>query len=168
MVTRDSLELLGWNAMVSVKWCLKQKKGIKAIQPNKNMAISYIKMAEESSSVLPGVEKSRIWTTTISYYVYYHSLYALMMRIGVKSEIHSCSLAFMKKYLKGFYSKTDMKMIEKAFNARINLQYYANRPVSNDVIKEVKRHCKDFYLKTKDILDHISEKQINEIREVIS
>src|SRR3989304_6287281 len=107
--------------MVSIEWCLKQKNGLEIIEPNANMSNSYLKMAEESINILNDVEKSRIWTATTAYYIFYYSLYSLMLRIGIKCEIHSCSLAFMKEYLKPFYDQKDVEMIEKAFAARIDL-----------------------------------------------
>ena len=100
--------------MVSIKWCLNQKGGLEFIEPNKVMADSYIKMAEESINVLKGVEKSKIWTATATYYIFYYSLYSLMLHIGVKCEIHSCSIEFMKNNLGNFYNKKDIEMVEKA------------------------------------------------------
>ena len=153
--------------MVSVKWCIKQKGGIELTEGNQNMAESYIKMAEESIKVLAGVEPSRIWTATTTYYIFYYSLYAVMLRIGIKCEIHSCSLEFMKRYLNGFYDKKDVEMIEKAFEARINLQYYADRPVDDAVILEARKYCKIFFIKTKDIFSNITERQISEARKAL-
>ena len=133
--------------MVLINWCLKQKNGLEVIEPNINMSNSYLKMAEESISILVGVEKSKIWTATMAYYIFYYSLYSLMLRIGIKCEIHSCSLEFMKVYLTKFYDNKDLDMIQKTFSARINLQYYADRPVDSKVIEEAKKYCKDFFLK---------------------
>ena len=150
--------------MVSIKWCLANKNGIKLIEPNANMSNSYLKMAEESIYVLNGVKNSRIWLATTTYYIFYYSLYSLMLRIGVKCEIHACSLEFMKKCLIEYYDETDMKMIEKAFSARIDLQYYSDRPVDERVINETSKYCKDFYIKTKDIISKITETQIDLVR----
>ncbi len=153
--------------MASVKWCLQQKNGLEFITPNSVMSDSYIKMAEESINILKGVEASKIWTATTTYYIFYYSLYSLMLRIGIKCEIHSCSIAFMKKYLAIFYDKKDVEMIEKSFSARIDLQYYANRPVDKQVIEETKRYCKTYFIKTKDVLAEITEEQIKNIREAL-
>ncbi len=145
-----------------------QKNGLKIINPNENMSRSYIKMAEESIDMLPeAVRRSRIWTATVSYYIFYYSLYSLMLRIGVKCEIHACSLEFMKSFLNDFYNKKDIEMIEKAFNARISLQYYADRPVDSRRIEDVQKYCKDFYIRTKDIISGISEAEIKSIRNSI-
>lgn len=150
--------------MVSIKWCLKQKGGLELIKPNENMAESYLKMAEESIEVLKDITRSNIWTATTSYYIFYYSLYALMLRIGVKCEIHSCSLQFMKQVLADFYSREDVDMIYKAFHARIDLQYYANRPVDKQAIEDVRKYCKGFFIKTQDIISRVTEEQIKEIR----
>ncbi len=151
--------------MVTIKWCLNKKDGLELIEPNSNVCDSYIKMAEESINVLNKIEESNIWAASLTYYIFYYSLYALMLRIGIKSGIHSCSLEFMKQFLKEFYDMKDNKMIQGAFKARIDLQYYADRPVDSLVIEETKKYCKDFYIKTKDILAGITEKQIKLIRE---
>lgn len=153
--------------MVSIKWCVNQKNGIKLVEPNDNMSSSYIKMAEESISVLDNMQKSNIWTATTSYYIFYYSLYSFMLKIGIKCEIHLCSIEFMKRFLTNFYNKTDIDMMKKAFSARIDLQYYSDRPVNHLVIDQSKSYCKDFFIKTKDILSKITESQILSIRKAI-
>ncbi len=150
--------------MVTIEWCRKKPLGIRLISPNTNMADSYMKMAEESIIALSGLGKSRIWTATASYYVFYYSLYALMLKIGIKCEIHSCSIEFMNKMLGNFYSKKDNSMIKKAFSARIDLQYYADREVEQKIIEECRIYCKDFFIKTKHILSVIREDEIEDIR----
>ena len=90
-----------------------------------------------------------------------------MLRIGIKCEIHSCSLAFMRECLGAFYTSHDTDMIAKAFSARIDLQYYANRPVNQEVIEKVKDYCSGFYIKTKDTISSLREGDIDQIRENI-
>ncbi|MEN6379840.1 MAG: hypothetical protein ABFD15_09720 [Methanofastidiosum sp.] len=45
------------------------------------------------------------WKIATAYYTLYFSLYAMLMRIGVKSEIHSCTVDFVKEYLMNFLIK---------------------------------------------------------------
>jgi len=101
--------------MVSIKWCLKQKNGLEVIEPNSIIADSYLKMAEESLNVLPNMIISKIWTVTATYYIFYYSLYAVMLRLGIKCEIHACSLEFMKRYLESYFDKKDNEMTIKRF-----------------------------------------------------
>lgn len=154
--------------VINIKWCLNQRGGLELVEPNTNMSDSYIKMADESLGLLKDVEnKSRVWTASICYYTMYYSLYSLMMRIGVKSEIHSCSILFMKEFLGGYYDRTDMKMIEEAFTARNNLQYYTDRPVNEKTLGAVKNHCRLFLIKTKEAIMAINQTEIKEIRKKI-
>jgi len=95
-------------------------------------------------------------------------LYALMLRIGVKCEIHSCSIEFMKECLKEFYTLDDIKSFENAFGARIDLQYYSNRPVDKKIIDESRKNCKTFFIKTKTIISTIREEQIQSIRKKLT
>ncbi len=154
--------------MVSIKWCWKNSKGLRIVQPNENVSDSYLSMAEESIRALNKLKGVDIWSTTITYYIFYYSLYSLMMRIGVKCEIHLCSLEFMKRFLSEFYDERDVKMINKAFNARINLQYYPERPVDQKSLEEIKKYCKHFFIKTKDVLSLITEDDISKLRKYLN
>jgi uncharacterized protein (UPF0332 family) len=40
--------------------------------------------------------KETDWTATTAYYARYFALYALFMKIGVKSEIHDCTINVAK------------------------------------------------------------------------
>ncbi len=85
--------------MVSVSWCLKQKQGIKIVDESENLCRAYFKMADESLSVMEGLRgKSKIFSVSSAYYAVYYSLYAVMQRIGIKCEIHTCSIEFMKRF----------------------------------------------------------------------
>lgn len=148
--------------MVSIKWCW--NNGLTLTNPNQNISRSYLHMAEESLRVLSDIKNSDIWKATTSYYIFYYSLYAIMIRIGVKSEIHTCSIEFMKKFLKDIYDREDIKQFENAFSARINLQYFTDRPIDKKAIIDAEQYCKKFYLKTRGILANITNKQIDNIR----
>ncbi len=150
--------------MALIDWCLSNRSGIRISEPNENMSRSYLGMAEESIRILPRVSASRIWTATVSYYIFYYSLYSLMLRIGIKCERHSCSLEFMRRFLSGLYSSQDIQSISSAFSARIDLQYFSDRAVNDRQVSRAERECKDFYVKTKTILSRITESQISGIR----
>ena len=47
--------------------------------------------------------------------------------MGIKSEIHSCSITFMRYALKGYFDESDVKVLERAFEARIDHQYYVRK-----------------------------------------
>ena len=43
--------------MASLKWCCKQKDGIKLVEPNDNLAKGYLKMAEKSLGTMSREKK---------------------------------------------------------------------------------------------------------------
>ena len=77
-----------------IKWCLKQNKGIKLVEPNESISENYLK---ESSSDFDMIEKANIkWKIVTAYYSCYNSVYAILVKIGIKCEIHDCTIALME------------------------------------------------------------------------
>lgn len=153
--------------MVSIKWCLSVKNGLELIEENENMSDSYLKMAKESLDMIKNVLESRIWKASTCYYTMYYSLYSLMMKIGVKCEIHSCNLEFMKQFLQSFYSEEEIESIKSAFDIRNNLQYYPDRLIDDKKVDLLRVRAVNFFVKTKEILSRIGERQIDEIRRLL-
>lgn len=151
--------------MISLKWCYKQKDGIKLIDPNDNLANSYLKMAEDSLGTMNRERKYNLrFAISACYYSMYYSLYAICMKIGIKCEIHNCTIEFMKQMLSEFYSQGDIKIIKKAFDARIIAQYYVDKLVAKEDIDYIFKNAPLFITKSKEILGGINEKDIKEIR----
>lgn len=154
--------------MVSLKWCYKQKDGIKIIEPNDNLAQGYLKMAEDSLGTMNRErDKSIRWAISSCYYSMYYSLYSICMKIGIKCEIHSCTLEFMKRFLSHFYSKEDIKIIKSAFDSRNIVQYYVDKIVSKEDSNYIIEKAPLFFNKSKEILTKINEKDIRGLRENI-
>ncbi len=154
--------------MVSLKWCCEKKDGIILIEPNDNLAQSYLKMAEDALGTM-NREKyyNSIFAISACYYSMYYSLYAILMRFGIKCEIHACTLELMKSLLLRYYSNEEMQTIKKAFDARNIVQYYANKFVSKEDSEFIMNRAVFFISKSKEILSIINEKNINETREKI-
>lgn len=151
--------------MVSIKWCLNVKNGLELVGPNTNMCDSYLRMAEESLKIIRKIGESELWTASASYYTMYYCLYSVMIKIGIKCEIHQCSIEFMKRYLSDFYSSKDVELIKTAFELRNDLQYYPDKLVDKKKLEFIKRGAIDFLVKTKQILMMITEKNIKQIRD---
>lgn len=150
--------------MVSIKWCLNIKNGIELVKQNDNMSNSYLRMAEESLQIIKKTSESKLWTASTSYYTIYYCLYSIMIKIGIKCEIHKCSIEFMKKYLLNFYNLKDLNLIKTAFDTRNDLQYYPERFIDNNKIELVKNGAADFLVKSKEIISKITEKEIKQVR----
>ena len=150
--------------MGKIKWCAEKKGGLSLIEPNTNLSDSYIKKAEEA------LESMRIniikdWKISTAYYTIYFSLYSLLTKIGIKCEIHSCTIEFTKKYLNNYFSDGDIDFIEDSLKARIDSQYYIDRTVSDEQYNKMMMKAPVFLVKCKSILRNLNEKRILSIRE---
>jgi len=154
--------------MVSIKWCCKQKEGIKLIDPSENLSESYIKMGENALGTMNRERKYNLaFSISACYYSMYYSLYSVLMKLGVKCEIHSCTLKFMEELLKEFYTKEDMKSISKAFELRTIAQYYVDKILDTKDVDEIIKQAPLFFNNSKIILSKINEKDVERIRKEV-
>ena len=89
--------------MDKIKWCAGKKGGLSLIEPNSNLAEAYIKKAEEALESMR-VNTIKDWRISTAYYALYFSLYSLLTKIGIKCEIHSCTIEFANRFLKDHLS----------------------------------------------------------------
>ena len=150
--------------MDQIKWCLNQKKGIELVEPSDNLRDAYLVKAEEALDTLI-TSKSRDWQITTAYYTIYHGIYSLLMKMGVKCEIHSCTIEFTKRFLNDHFSSEDFLLINKAFSARIDSQYYVNREVPDKNYDLIMKKTPAFLVKCKNVI--IEQTEIKKIREEV-
>jgi len=151
--------------MDQIKCCIQQKKGIELVESSDNLRNAYLIKAEEALDTLR-TSKSRDWQLTTAYYTIYQGVYSLLMKIGIKCEIHSCTIEFTKIFLNKYFSPEDFELIDKAFSARIDSQYYVNRKVPNKNYDLIMKKTPVFLVKCKNII--FEQKDINNIRDQIS
>jgi len=150
--------------MVSIGWCATKKGGLSMAEPNQNLANAYTKKAEEAlESMSAKIVKD--WKISTAYYTLYFSLYAIMMRIGIKCEIHSCTIEFAKQFLGDYFNDEEIGFLADSLKARIDSQYYVDRTVPDEQYREMIRTAPRFLAKCKDILIKMNEKSIKEVRD---
>ena len=145
-----------------LRWCFKQKRGLKLIEPNDNLANEYLKSAEETLLVLKNVEgKSNMWVATMKYYCEYFAAYALLMKFGVKSEIHDCTIEFLKFLEKEGIVRNISDILIRDKELRIENQYYLrNKKVEVDF-----NEIRDFVLYIRDKILMVNEGEVVRIRD---
>jgi uncharacterized protein (UPF0332 family) len=140
-----------------IKWCMCQKKGIELIDLNLNLSKAYIDEADETlENVFLAKGK---WKIITSYYACYNALYSILMKSGIKSEIHECSIELM--YLFDF-SEEDVIFLKNLKEDRIKVQYYLKKINLKDECK-----VKKFILKCKIILNDLNNQKIESIRKLL-
>ena len=88
------------------------------------------------------------------------------MKMGIKCEIHSCTIEFAKRHLTEHFAPEDFELIDKAFSARIDSQYYVNREVPDQNYEIIIKKTPAFLVKCKNVV--LEQKEIENLREKIS
>lgn len=149
--------------MDKIRWCAGKKEGLSLIEKNSDLAEAYIKKAEEALESMR-VNVIKDWEISTAYYTLYFSLYSILTKIGIKCEIHSCTIAFAKRFLREFFSEEDIDFTEDSLKARIDSQYYIDRTVPDEQYNKMIKNAPEFLVKCKSILIRLNEKKIKEIR----
>jgi len=153
--------------MDKLTWCIQQKNGIELIEENPNLSQEYIEKAENALRAVQALEGNKEWQISSAYYAMYFSLYAILMKIGIKCEIHACTIEIMKKVLTKHFSEQDITLLQKSLTARIDAQYYTDRDVKEEQRRSMVKNAPEFYFKCKEIVITITSKEILFIREFI-
>lgn len=153
--------------MDGIEWCKRQRKGIRLIEPNDNLCAAYFSKAEDALETMSSIT-SRDWIISTGYYAMYFSLYALLMKTGIKCEIHTCTIQCMKECFGTFFSPDDMDAIENARTMRIQSQYYTSPGSGKEEVSGIARRAPVFHLKCRHISGRILSKDIEEIRNLLS
>ena len=138
-----------------IKWCLKQNKGIKLIEPNESISENYIKESWDDFNMIEKVNQK--WKTVTAYYSCYNAVYAILVKIGIKCEVHDCTIALMS--LLGFDTE-EIKFLDSLKKERIDVQYY----LKSSNLSIVKNKVLEFLNRCKEIIKGLNDDKINEIR----
>lgn len=152
----------------NLEWCKKQKRGLKIVKPNENIAQVYIKKAESALNMLESaIDKNEVdWIVTTSYYAKYFALYAVFAKCGIKCEIHDCTMTAMKTL---FIDQNLMRLelykdIEESKALRMDLQYYAYKELDRNNVMKLTSTAPDFVLKMQEFLQRFDAKEIEIVR----
>ena len=150
--------------MDKIKWCAGKKEGLSLIEPNSDLASAYVKKAEEALESMR-VNIIKDWKISTAYYTIYFSLYAVLMKLGVKCEIHSCTIEFAKRFLNEFFEESELNLTEDSLKARVDSQYYIDRTVPDEQYNKMIQKVPEFLVRCKSVIIKLNEKKVNEIRD---
>jgi len=148
-------------------WCFKQKRGIRVTEPNLNLTKAYLKKATSALNTMTATIQinETEWTATAAYYARYFALYALLMKFGVKSEIHDCTINIAQLLANhNILSQKLVDEIEEAKQTRIDAQYYVANETNKNQIKHNAEAARKFVLEIEQKIQDITTEQINTTR----
>jgi len=147
-----------------LKWCLNQSKGIRLVDPSENLVRAYL---EKSRNALKSMEvnaKAGIteWAVSASYYAKYFAVYTLLSKMGVKCEIHDCTVASFNYLFGDSVPPQVIQELKQSKEDRIEMQYYT-REIKVDIDKLMSR-TKNFVLEIEKIIDGLNPEKIKSLQ----
>jgi len=133
------------------------------IEPNPDLASAYLRKSEEALEAMHSVA-SRDWKISAGYYSLYFSLYAVLMKTGIKSENHVCTIGIMQHLLTEYFTRDEYDLLEQARQARVKTQYYTTSDVSAEFEEILVKQVPRFLVKCRGIVDRLDLKEIQKIR----
>jgi len=150
-----------------LSWCAKVKNGITLVEPNDNLASAYLKKSEDAMDAMHSVT-SRDWRISAAYYSLYFSLYSVLIKTGIRSENHVCTIEIMQHLLTAFFTPEECEVIKKARRSRVETQYYVTNDISDTFSDSLLKRVPRFLVKCKTVIDGLDEKQVLELRKKYS
>lgn len=146
-----------------LKWCAKQSKEIRIVKESTNLQNAYLKKSNEAMRSMQVNAKEGIdeWVISTSYYAKYFAIYALLSRLGIKCEIHDCTIALFG-YLFADNLPSFFEDIQQAKEDRVEAQYYTTSiPIDS---QKIVSKTKEFVLKIEEIIDSLNPEMISDTR----
>jgi uncharacterized protein (UPF0332 family) len=108
-----------------LRWCLRQERGIRLTAPSDNLVKAYL---EKSRNALRSMEVNaqadiEEWAVSASYYAKYFVVYALLSKIGVKCEIHDCTIALFGSLFSTVECHHLVRELKQSKDDRVDVQY---------------------------------------------
>jgi uncharacterized protein (UPF0332 family) len=156
MPERDNLNHL--------QWCLSKDNGIRIVAPSEQLVRAY---REKSKTALKSMEVNRRegiaeWAISTSYYAKYFIVYALFAKLGVKSEIHSCTIALFEYLVGDDLPANLVHNFRRSKEDRVETQYY---PLNEEVdLDSVATETTAFALEIEKLLDSLNSKRIAQLQ----
>jgi uncharacterized protein (UPF0332 family) len=148
-------------------WCCRQGKGIRRVEPSENLAKAYL---NKSRNALKSMELNANaglvdWAVSASYYSKYFVVYALLSKLGVKCEIHDCTITLFERLLAGIIPEEILKDLRSSKEDRIESQYYTQE-ISVD-LEQVRAKTKRFVLEVEKVIDGLNPEKKEQLQKAL-
>ncbi len=143
-----------------LKWCLKQRRGIRLVRPSDNLLRAYLKKAESALRSMDVNAKAGIaeWAVSAGYYARYFAVYGLFQKVGIKCEIHDCTIALFEHLFQESVSRDLIEELRQSKDYRIEIQYYSTHLEVD--LDEVIDKTRAFVLEIEKMIDALNPSKI--------
>ena len=148
-------------------FCFKKAGGLKLVTPNERLVEVYKKKSRSALNMLESAKEKQEdeWILDTSYYAKYFIIYALFMKVGIKSEIHDCTIFALKSLFveENIIDNNIYEELEKSKDLRVGALYYDKDFGKEEILKRAKS-SPEFCLKVESVLDKITKEDVEKAR----
>ena len=136
-------------------WCLAKENRMKKIKPNDQLSDEHINKAKHNLRAADYNIKGGFsdWSVSQSYYAMYHSLLAVLFRLGYESKNHECTINAVEYLIDdgkidldlkdiAFIRTTEQMTSKDAKSLREEFQYGTETTVNEKLLKELLENAK--------------------------
>jgi uncharacterized protein (UPF0332 family) len=147
-----------------LQWCLKQSKGIRMVKPSENLVKAYLQKSRNAVKSMEVNAQAGLveWAVSTSYYAKYFAVYSLLTKIGIKCEIHDCTIILFEYLFGDIITKEMLTDLRNSKENRVEAQYYTQE--INVDIKEVATKTKQFVLEIEKIIDGLNAENTSKLQ----
>ena len=148
-------------------FCFKKAGGLKLVSPNERLVEVYKKKSRSALNMLESAKEKQEdeWILDTSYYAKYFMVYALFMKVGIKSEIHDCTIFALNSIF------VELEMVDKdvyddlsnSRELRVGSLYY-DKDFGKERILSAASTAPKFCLEVESVIDKLSKEDILELR----
>jgi len=146
-----------------------EKEGkLRLVESSEEIKTSYLEKAENSLKSSKILLQSDLYenSVTMSYYVMYNSLIALLYKTGIKCENHAASILLLKLL---FDQENLSKIVLSAKEERIDKQYYVSSKdefqLNKESTEDMMKSSEDFLVEMKLIIGKTGNEEIKDYRQ---
>jgi len=134
------------------------------VKPSENLVRAYLQKSRNAiMSMEVNAEASIIdWAVSASYYAKYFAVYSLLAKIGVKCEIHDCTIALFEYLFRDTVPRQLIRELRRSKENRVEAQYY---PLVEEVhLEQMMSRTKSFVLDIGETMDGLDSESIARLR----
>lgn len=139
-----------------IEWCLSKDTRMKRIKPNNTLSQKHIEKAKHNLLAADYNIKGGFsdWAVSQSYYAMYHSLLAILFKIGYESKNHECTINTVEYLIEegniklnkkdiAFIRTTEQMTKKDAKALREEFQYGTETSVNKNLLNEMVNNAKE-------------------------
>lgn len=156
-----------------IRRCARQRRGIRMVEPSERLGRAYAKKSHAAMrsmrlNIGHGIGD---WAASTSYYAMYYAVHSLLMRAGIRCEIHDCTAALFGHLFgagcgDGRAGHGDLAdMLRKAKKRRVAAQYYTDDGAAAADLDAMASDTCRFVTRIEAIADGLDREGVGAIRE---